>query len=202
MKFSELVELAGELQCFSTRFIAAGRNLDIVRLQLSRWINEGKVIKIHKGLYTLAPPYRKVEVSSYYLANKLKGASYVSLHSALSYFDIIPEYVPIIISVCTGRPRNITTPFGVFEFRHISKKYFWGYQTNELSSGEEFLIARPEKALLDLVYFVPEAQKPEYILELRLQNLEQVDGKMLKEYAERFSKPKITAAAKRIREMV
>ena len=202
MKFSELVEIADELQCFSARFVAAGRNLDTVRLQLSRWVNEGKVIKIHKGLYTLAPPYRKVEVSSFYLANRLKVGSYISLHSALSYFDIIPEYVPVSISVCTGRPTKISTPFGVFEFRHISKKYFWGYQPNKLISGEEFLIARPEKALLDLVYFVPEAHKPDYISELRLQNLEQVDGKMIEEYAERFSKPKISAAAKRFREML
>jgi hypothetical protein len=34
--------------------LAAGENLDRVRVQLSRWAASGRVVRIHKGWYALA----------------------------------------------------------------------------------------------------------------------------------------------------
>jgi len=194
MKFVNLLEKVSVLPVFTVRFLAAGENLAQIRLQINRWVKDGKIIRLHKGLYTLAEPYRKVAPEPFCIANSLKQASYVSLHSALSWYAMIPEFVPAVTSITTGRPQTIETPLGRFEFRHVSKKYFWGYQQVELKFGQTAFIAHPEKALLDLIYLTPGGDEIEFIEELRLQNFEQINRAVLHEFVERFQSPKLNRA--------
>jgi len=194
MKFVNLLEKVSVLPVFTVRFLSAGENLAQIRLQINRWVKDGKIIRLHKGLYTLAEPYRKVAPEPFCIANSLKQASYVSLHSALSWYAMIPEFVPAVTSVTTGRPQTIETPLGRFEFRHVSKKYFWGYQQIELKFGQTAFIAHPEKALLDLIYLTSGGEKIEFIEELRLQNFEQINKAVLHEFVERFQSPKLNRA--------
>ena len=157
-------------------------------------IKDGKIIRLHKGLYTLTEPYSKVTCEPFSVANNLKQASYVSLHSALGWYGMIPEFVPTVTSITTGRPQTIETPLGRFEFRHVSNKYFWGYQQVELKAGQTVFIARPEKALLDLIYLTPGGDEIEFIEELRLQNFEQISKDLLREFVQRFKSPKLRRA--------
>lgn len=194
MKFVNLLEKVSDLPIFTVRFLSAGENLPQIRLQINRWVNDGRIIRLHKGFYTLAEPYRKITTEPFCIANSLKQASYVSLHSALSWYAMIPEFVPAVTSITTGRPQTIETPLGRFEFRHVSKKYFWGYQQVELKFGQTAFIAYPEKALLDLVYLTPGGNKIEFIEGLRLQNFEQINRAVLHEFVERFQSPKLNRA--------
>ena len=196
MNFTDLLKNVSDQPVFTVRFLAAGENLAQIRLQINRWVNAGKIIRLHKGLYTLAEPYRKVAPESFCIANSLKQASYVSLHSALSWYGMIPEFVPAVTSVTTGRPKTIETPLGRHEFRHVSKKYFWGYQHVELKSRQTAFIAHPEKALLDLLYLTPGSDDIEFIEELRLQGLEQINRAVLREFTGRFHSPKLNRALK------
>jgi hypothetical protein len=107
---------------------------------------------------------------------------------------MIPEFVPAVTSITTGRPQTIETPLGRFEFRHVSKKYFWGYQQVELKFGQTAFIAHPEKALLDLIYLTPGGDEIAFIEELRLQNFEQINRAVLHEFAGRFRSPKLNRA--------
>ena len=198
MKYVDLLNQVADLPCFKTRFLAAGGNLAQIRLQLSRWVKTGRLIKLHKGLYTLAGPYRKIKPEPFSIANRLKSASYVSLQSALARYGLIPEFVPVVTSVTTGRPRLIETPLGRFEFRHINKSFFWGYQQIELMAGQTAFIARPEKAMLDLVYLTPGGDKEDFIKELRIQNVEQVDKVVLRDFSKRFQSPKLMRAFQNI----
>ena len=84
MKFEDLLKNVGNLPCFSTRFLAAGENLSQVRLQLARWVRDGRLIKLHKGFYTVAEPYIKIKPELFCIAKSLKSPCYVSLQSALS----------------------------------------------------------------------------------------------------------------------
>jgi predicted transcriptional regulator of viral defense system len=194
MKFRGLLEKVSNLPAFTIRFLSAGENPSQIRLQINRWVKDGKLIRLHKSLYTLAEPYRKVACEPFSVANSLKQASYVSLHSALSWYGMIPEFVSMVTSITTGRPQTIESPMGRFEFRHISRKYFWGYRQVELKSGQTAFIARPEKALLDLIYLTPGGDDIEFIEELRLQNFVQMNREVLREFAERFQCPKLRRA--------
>ncbi len=202
MKYVDLLKQVADLPCFTTRFLAAGGDLPQIRLQLSRWVKGGRLIKLHKGLYTLSEAYRKIKPEPFFIANRLKSASYVSLQSALTWYSLIPEFVPVVISVTTGRPQLIETPMGRFDFRHINKSFFWGYQQIELTAGQTAFIARPEKALLDLMYLTPGGDKKEYIEELRIQNLEQIDKAVLREFAERPQSPKLKRALQNIERII
>ncbi len=198
MKYVDLLNKVSDLPCFTTSFLSAGGNLAQIRLQLNRWIKAGRVVKLHKGLYTLSEPYRKIRPEPFSIANRLKSASYVSLQSALAWYGLIPEFVPVATSVTTGRPQLIETPMGRFDFRHINKSFFWGYQQVELTAGQTAFVARPEKAMLDLVHLTPGGDKRDFIEELRIQNVEQIDRAVLREFSERFQNPKLKRAFENI----
>jgi predicted transcriptional regulator of viral defense system len=194
MNFEELVKKTSNLPCFTTRFLAAGKNLAQIRLQLSRWGKAGKVIRLHRGLYCLSEPYRKNKPEPFCIANGLKSASYVSLQSALAWYGLIPEYVPAVTSITTGRPETVGTTLGRFVFRHIRKNLFWGYQQLTFSSGQTAFVARPEKALLDLIYLTPKGDTQAFLEELRLQHTDQLDIIVLRQFAQKAQSPKLNRA--------
>ncbi len=202
MKFEDLLKTVGDMPCFTTRFLAAGENLPQIILQLSRWVKDGRLLKLHKGIYTLAEPYRKIKPELFSIANSMKAHSYVSLQSALSWHGLIPEFVPATTSITTTRPQSIETPFGRFEYRHISKKLFWGYLKFELSNKQQAFIATAEKALLDLVYLTAGGDQMEFLKELRLQNLTRLKRDTLNEYAKKSDSPKLKRAVLNIETIV
>ena len=202
MTFTDMLNKVADLPCFTTRFLAAGNSLAQIRLQLSRWAKAGRLIKLHKGLYTLAGPYRKIKAEPFSIANGLKSASYVSLQSVLSWYGLIPEFVPVVTSVTTGRGQLIETPVGRFDFRHIKKSFFWGYQQVEFMAGQTAFIARPEKALLDLVYLTSSGDKEDFLEELRIQNVEQIDRAALGEFVDKAKSPKLKRALQNIERII
>jgi len=198
MKFEQMVNKVSDLPFFTTGFLAADEKLVQIRLQLSRWVKDGRVIRINKGLYTLAKPYRKVDPEPFTVANALKSPSYVSLQSALSWYGLIPEFVPVTTSVTTARPQVIETPLGRFEYRHVKTGMFQGYERVRVSSVQDAFVASAEKAILDLVHLTPGADSYEYLKELRLQNMDVIDMKKLQQRASSAGSPKLQRAADNI----
>ncbi|OGQ34377.1 MAG: hypothetical protein A3F16_04540 [Deltaproteobacteria bacterium RIFCSPHIGHO2_12_FULL_43_9] len=194
MTFKDIIKKASNIPLFTIGLLAAGENVAQVRLQVARWVKDGRLIKLHKGLYQLADPYIKIIPEKFTIANKIKSHSYVSLQSALAYHDMIPEYVAEVTSVTAGRPQTIETPVGRFSYRHIKKNLFNGFRLTELSSGQYAFIAVPEKALLDLVYLNAHGESEAYLEELRLQNLDKINKKILRKIALESGIPKLKRA--------
>jgi hypothetical protein len=109
---------------------------------------------------------------------------------------MIPEYVPVVTSVTTRRPGELSNPLGRFIYRHVARERFTGYRLVDLGRGQRAFLALPAKALLDLIYLTPGADRPEYLEELRLQNLEQLDPALLEQFA--GASPKLKRALRRI----
>lgn len=124
-----------------------------VRDRISRWMSRGLLVGVAPGHYVTAPELRKRPVSLEILANRIYGPSYVSFEYVLSRAGLIPEAVYGVTSATSKRNREVDTPFGRFSYRQLPLSvYAWGYTREELPDGAGFLIARPEKALLDLLY--------------------------------------------------
>jgi predicted transcriptional regulator of viral defense system len=193
MNFEELVRLTSDLPCFQTSYLSAGTSLPQVRLQLDRWEKAGKVVKIAKSVYTLAPPFIKINPSPFAISSLLRPSSYISLHSALGFYGIIPEYVPATLAMTTGRPWQVQSPYGRFVFRHIKATLFFGYKQHEVDRQTCFL-ATPEKALLDLLYMTPGSATSSFIDSLRLQNCDQLSPEILCAFAEKMKSKKIDRA--------
>lgn len=202
MEYISLLELIGDNPIFESSLLLAGNvNPNLIRVQLSRWVNVGKIYRIRRGLYSVAPPYQKRTPHPFLVANLLQKASYVSLQSALSFYGLIPEVVNITTSVSTGRPERLRTPLGTYEFRHIKTELLFGYRMTEFGEQSAF-VASPEKALLDLIYLQPGGATTANLKELRLQNTDKLDKDLLIKQSSRFNTPKLQNAVKGILQLI
>jgi predicted transcriptional regulator of viral defense system len=200
MKFDELLALIGDEPVFSSSLLdVVGVSASQARLQIVRWVNAGKLIQIRRGLYALSRPFRKIEPHPFLIANRIRKASYVSLQSALAYYGIIPEHVPVVTSITTGRPEELQTGFGAFGYRHIRKPLFAGFRSVNVAPGQSAFLATPEKALLDLIYLSPGGDDAAFIDELRLQGTAALSSTALTAAARLFDSPKIERAVAEIR---
>jgi len=192
MKWDKLLRIVGKEPVFHSSLLRAG-SIDPVDLgrQLSRWVKSGKLIQVRRSLYALPERYRKTTPHLFHVANRLKRGSYVSLQSALEYYGLIPEYVPTVVSVTTGRPETLSTPFGTFIFRHVKKDLFFGYQIVDFKDDQLVSIASPEKALLDLLYLTPGSDNIDFLRELRLQNLDTFNPTRMKNLFEQTKSQKL-----------
>ena len=113
---------------------------------------KGYLIQIKRGHYfNLKSKY--IETTAYeIIANSLYFPSYISLEWALQYYGLIMDRVSTVTSVTLLRTKDFKTPYALFAYKHINKnRYPVGYLTKKNADGDFFLIARPEKALLDYV---------------------------------------------------
>ena len=122
------------------------------RRQLVEWQKAGYIIKIRNGYYCFSDQ-EKNEQLLYHFANQLYKPSYISLVSAMSYYNLIPEAVFNITSVSTIKTTTFDTPYGRFEYRNIKPALFFGYKL-VVENRFTLKIAEPEKMILDYCYLV------------------------------------------------
>lgn len=195
MYFQTVSSNLTNLPVFESGHLYAGAdNPQQVQRQLTDWVRAGKVIQLRRGFYTLAPPHQSEHPHSYVIANNMVRASYVSLHTVLSHYDLIPEHVAVVTSITTGRPGTLQNMYGHFSYQHTQSDLFFGFEYRQVTQTQWAYMATPEKALLDLIYLTPEADSEGYIRALRLQNLDQLDIEQLTAYVERIKKPKLNRA--------
>lgn len=195
MKFKELIEIVGDEPVFETGLLLAGseRPQHVLR-QLSRWVANGKVIQLRRGLYALAPPLRKINPHPFVIANHLEPGSYVSCQSLLAHRGLIPEYTPITISVGPVRSSRKKTPTGIYDFHHLKPACVFGYHKEEIARPQSAFVATAEKALLDLIYLTPVSDHAAFLRELRLDLDSSWDVQRLAAGAKRCASAKLLRA--------
>jgi predicted transcriptional regulator of viral defense system len=198
MDYGSLVKLTRAMPSFDLPLLvqAFDDRREVVRVQLSRWMKQGKVIGLRRGLYTLNETHRHAPLILAALANQLYRPSCLSGLWALGYYDMIPEQVVWLTSVTSRVPRHFENPVGVFDYRNIKQDCFFGYQT-VAHGGADVLIAEPEKALLDHWHLTPGEWTTERLEEMRYQHVDRVAPERLRSYADRFRSPRLARAVKR-----
>ena len=154
---------------------------------INRNVKRDLLTKLKNGLYTLS----STNIPKFFIANKLYIPSYISFETALSYYNIIPETIYTIFSATTKAPREFEARESLFLFHRIKKAAFFGYVPKKIENIV-ILIAEPEKALLDYLYFVI-LKKKTFNNRLSIRNISKV--KLLK-YAKCFKKDKLTQLVK------
>jgi len=122
-----------------------------LRQYLSRWKKQGWTQSLKKGLYELTYPEAR-GVPDFYIANKMYAPSYISLETALSYYSIIPEVSMAVASITSKATRRFKNSHGLFIYHSVRSESFRGYII-EKHNGFDILIAEPEKAIVDYLYF-------------------------------------------------
>ena len=61
MDYGSLVGLTGAMPCFDLALLvqAFDDRREVIRVQLSRWMKQGKVVGLRRGMYTLSDTYRR-----------------------------------------------------------------------------------------------------------------------------------------------
>ena len=202
MEFNAFLQQVQSLPIIDTRVLSAGRvDSSSIKVQISRWVKSGELIQLKRELYLLAEPYRKIAPSEFYIASVLKSPSYISLEKALEYHGLIPEAVSVFTSVTTKRPESFKTPVGHYDYSHVKPSLFWGYFSLNMN-GQIIFMATAEKALLDFFYLKHVKVSCDYLTEMRLQNVENINLSQLLQYARRFKKKNLIQAAELVEEYV
>ncbi|OGW90844.1 MAG: hypothetical protein A3D28_01090 [Omnitrophica bacterium RIFCSPHIGHO2_02_FULL_63_14] len=152
------------------------------RFLVHRYAKRGVFLKLRNGLYCVADQVP----SELVVANRLYAPSYLSFEFALSYHHLIPESAYVLTSA-TPRPTRVLTALGhTFAYHRLKTSAFTGYAPVTIGA-ETVLLATPEKALVDLVYFVDLKKKSlSDRLELRTLNWTRVES-----YAQLFGRPSL-----------
>jgi hypothetical protein len=108
------------------------------------------------------------------------------LQSALSYYGFIPEGVFQVTSITTKRTRTLDTTKKRFIYRNIKKNCYFGYTLLPFKKGHHIRLAKPEKALLDLLYLDDTLNHEKAFEAMRFHKTEiknTIDPKLMEQYA-------------------
>jgi len=122
------------------------------RMKIRQWLASKELIRVKKGLYIFADHVRQWGYSQELLANWIYGPSALSLHYALSFYQLIPERVYRMTSITIKRSKTFETALGSFQYFHLpAHRYHQSLTIYTETPHQKFFIARPEKALVDLL---------------------------------------------------
>lgn len=122
----------------------------ILSKQLSRWQENGYILKLKNGVY-LFDDY-KDKVHPFLIANLLYQPSYISLESALYEYGFIPDVTQGITSISTKKTWQTNILGSKFDYKKIKRDCFIGYGAKKYLNYD-VLMAEPEKAIVDFFYF-------------------------------------------------
>ena len=151
----------------------------VVRDALRRYEARGLVERVSTKIYI---NHFNQQFSPRDLVNVLRPRSYISLESALVERGIITQSPSILTCVTPGYPQSFRSKSVSIVYRKISPALYWGYE-EKATRYNKYLIAEPEKALLDWIYLNRQEGLPTPLDELHLQFLTPAK---LREYALRF----------------
>lgn len=168
---------------------------------LTRWTQAGYIIRLRRGLYIFPDDGHKPGAYLRF-SNLMYQPSYVSTHTALSFYGFIPEGVVQVTAVSPRKTITFSNTLGNYVYQSLSTKYFWGWEwLPSGDAGSSLLIAPPEKALLDLLWLNMQYQTELDYLNLRLDcDLMQTafDKERFLTQAERFESSMLLKRAKQL----
>lgn len=137
---------------FTTNSYARSNDLELsaATQQLNRLHKKHSIEKVTRGIWAnVNHPYFSPLAAVPYLLGKEQG--YISFLTALHSYGIISQIPSKIQIATTGHYRELKSPIGFFEFIHLTP-HLMREGIDWSNSKSKYLIASPEKALLDTLY--------------------------------------------------
>ena len=124
MTYTQFYNQWHSLGCFSTHQVRAiVPNFN--RFNLRQWQQAGYIVSLRQGWYAFADYLQQPDYARYF-AGKICAPSYISLHTTLSFYGIIPEAVLEITSVATQKTCRYENAFGQFSYQTIKAETLLG----------------------------------------------------------------------------
>jgi len=128
-----------------------GIGLDSAKTAASRYVRHGILVRVRRNLYVLREVWNAADrEDKLRLANLGQSPSYVSLMTALDYYDLTTQMQrDVFESVAVKRTKELRVNGSVFRYSRIDETLYFGFIRHN-----GFFIALPEKALIDAVYLM------------------------------------------------
>lgn len=197
MDYIEFKSVFLDKVCFSSHQIHS-KYPEFNTNNLTRWIKKGLLVKLRNGHYAF-PEYLEEPASPFYIANRIYRPSYISLHSALAFYGLIPEAVVQVTSVSPLKTVEFKNRFGIFSYKSVQPALIFGYDQKPFLKSITMLMAQPEKALLDLLYLYPFYNSESEMKALRFDEdimHELINLEKLNDYTERIKSKALTKRVK------
>ncbi|HSP87310.1 MAG TPA: hypothetical protein VLN45_04200, partial [Ignavibacteriaceae bacterium] len=119
------------------------------KVTANRYVSNNQLMRLKRNYYITPSKFDKLnEDELFRIANVIQVPSYISLTTALSYYNISTQQIQgVIESAAQKRTKNIKVKNIEFRFVLIKKDLY-----SDFILEKEFFIATPEKALADAVY--------------------------------------------------
>ena len=178
------------------------------RNNLTRWTKKGLLLRLRQEWYAFPELLQRPDFARY-VACRIYRPSYISLHTALSIYGMIPEAVSSITSVSTLKTAKFENAFGQYAYQNVKPDLFFGYKPVMLPLNTAiinppqlaWMLAHPEKALLDLLYLYPFYDSEEELEHLCLDDdfmTGELDLDRLSEYQQKMSNKALNARVKKL----
>jgi predicted transcriptional regulator of viral defense system len=146
-----------------------------IKVGVNRLVKASKLFKLSHGYYSL--DNSKVDFEK--LAVEIYKPSYLSFELVLAKYGVLNQKPVHLTLATTKRAKTVKTEKGNIIYRHLRSNLFWGY----IKDGD-ILIARVEKAFLDLAYLSLNGYAKFDIEEM---NLDLLNMTLLKKYLKKFN---------------
>lgn len=139
--------------CFGYEDIsrALGINAASAKVTASRYAKQGILLRMKKNMYVFKDAWNAAgREEKFRLANMGQVPSYISLMTALDYYEITTQVQrDFFESVAIKRSKEINLDGSVFRYVKLAADLY-----QEFKKERDFFIATPEKALLDAFYLM------------------------------------------------
>lgn len=143
---------------FTTHELCAfsGKSASSVTQALNLLERQGIIFKVHRGIWVEAG---NEKISPYTIVPYLlpRQRAYVSFVSALHLHGFVDQIPQTITLATTSHTKTIQTKIGVYYFHQLQPSFFKGFTWYKEKGS--FLIAEPEKALIDTLYLSTRKKK-------------------------------------------
>jgi len=180
MKIAEL----NEIKKFYFGYEDIARSLGIgaasARVTASRYVRQGLLLRMKKNMYVLREVWNAAgREQKFQLANMGQVPSYISLTTALDYYEITTQVQrDFFESVAVKRSKEINLDGNVFRYVKVTSALYC-----EFKKEKNFFIATPEKALLDAIYLMSYGR---YGLDISALDASKLDRKEIERLSREF----------------
>ncbi len=141
-----------DFPCFSLKQIKSFEP-DFLRWNLTQWQRKGYINRISKWRYCFSG-WITTEEQLFRISNLIYQPSYISMESALRYYNLIPEWVYQTTACTSKKTQTLSGEKWVFYYYHLAPKLFRWYQFHK-NQNSEFYLATVEKTICDFFYLKP-----------------------------------------------
>jgi len=157
-----------------------GISLDSAKVTASRYVRQGLLLRVKRNLYVRREVWNAATIEEKFsLANLAQVPSYISLTTALEYYEITTQMLRNFYeSVAIKRTKEINLNGSVFRYTKLTSDLYFGF-----IKEKGVFIATPEKALLDAFYLMSYGR---YSLDISALNAAKLDRDEIKRLSQAF----------------